>query len=210
MMFPNLLLISLAVTSTPTAQSGNEQPATGLFIEARLSSLNLPGINDGAIGGPAPASIGYRGDGYTFGVAPAFHRLAISTTTCQATTTVGPCNSTDSDEESVTILGLQLLGTYTFATVAEGLGEAYALGGLLFGTAFPSGVDDGDEEEMGNGIAYGVTAGAGIRYFLTAHLALGAEIGEGYVNIPLDSTETRSTRSNAFTTWGALAAQLVF
>jgi hypothetical protein len=59
-------------------------------------------------------------------------------------------------------------------------------------------------------LAFGGSAGIGLRYFITPFLALGAELGEGYASIPFDSSVTRSERLSAFATWGSLAALLVF
>lgn len=196
-----------------------EAPGTGLFIEARLSSLNLPGANGviGGLGGPAPATIGYRASGFTVGVGPAIHQLTQSQTTCPRDPIMGTCTSGDDQTrtDTLTAIGAHVVATVTMATLHEDRAELYLLGGFTFGGVISSS-DDGDdvpepEQDLkGSPIAFGGTVGVGIRYFLAPFLGIGAELGEGYTNIPLSSNTVSSERIYAFSTWGALSAQLVF
>lgn len=196
-----------------------EAPGTGLFIEARLSSLNLPGAEGliGGLGGPAPATIGYRASGFTVGVGPAIHQVTQSRSSCPRDLMTGNCLSGDDQTrtEALTALGAHVVATLTMATLHEDRAELYLLGGFTLGGVISSS-DDGDdvpepEQDLkGSPIAFGGTVGLGIRYFLAPFLGIGAELGEGYTNIPLSSSVSTSERVYAFSTWGALSAQLVF
>jgi hypothetical protein len=195
-----------------------EAPGTGLFIEARLSSLNLPGANGviGGLGGPAPATVGYRASGFTVGIGPAIHQLTQSRTSCIRDPMSGNCSGDDETRtDTLNAIGAHLVATVTLATLHEERAELYVLVGFTIGAAFTSSDDGNDtpppEQDLkGSPIAFGGTVGVGIRYFLAPFLGIGAELGEGYTNIPLSSTTVSSERIYAFSTWGALSAQLVF
>lgn len=186
---------------------------SGFIIEARISSLNLPGAEGvfGGLGGPAAVGVGYRGEGFTVSFAPALHRVEVSETRCAFDPTLGGCSGGEDRTDSawLLVLGAQALGTVSLATALEGRSELYLLGAVVLGAAL---LDEESQsaDAKGDPLAFGATVALGVRYFVTSPLAVSAEIGEGYLNIPVDSSTTRSTRASAFATWGALGVSLGF
>jgi hypothetical protein len=218
-------VVSACLVTSP-AHADPAPPTSGFALEGRLSQSIAPvgiGLSAGTllpsiVGGPPPASIGYRGDGWAVSVGPSIGHIGADT----SATTSG----------SVWYFGAAVLGEIRVARSADRRTEGYVLVGANVAGATTSSSttvsgtttsDGGGDNGVSGKPAYGFLAGFGLRHWLAPNLGIGAELGESYVNVPLgtdtetvvsgsgvQNDQTSDLRANILSTFGDINVALTF
>ena len=220
--YPAAILSACLAAGSARAQSAEtvSPPDQGFALEGRLAQSIAPvGIGMSAatllpaiLGGPPPASIGYRGDGWAVTVGPSIGHIGFDT------------SSTSSS--SIWYFGASVLGEIRVAHSADRRTEGYVLVGanVAGATTSQSSSTGGDTSGGDNGVsgkpAYGFLAGFGLRHWLAPHLGIGAELGESYLNVPVgavteivggsDDEKTSDLRASILSTFGDINVALTF
>jgi hypothetical protein len=213
--FMAAVVSSCLVAANASAEPDGSPPATGFTIEGRLSQSIAPvglGLTAGTLlptllGGPPPASLGYRGDGWALTVGPSIGHIGFE-------------NVGTTDTSSIWYYGASVLGEVRLARTANRRTEGYLLlGANLAGASTSSSTGQGGgtvpagSDQLSAHPAYGALAGFGLRHWLTPNLGIGAELGESYLNVPLgsiseDDGSTRESRMNLLSTFGDIHVAL--
>ncbi|MBK8011859.1 MAG: hypothetical protein IPK13_10955 [Deltaproteobacteria bacterium] len=180
-------------------------PHSGFMMEARLSTLNMPGFVDpsNGVGGPPALMLGYRTPRFSLAFGPALHRVAVRETPCENTGDGGTCTDAsdiDALPGHVTLVGGHAAASFILAAMDNDHLELYTILGASAARVIRAG-------KIRDTFAYGLLAGVGLRYFLAGSFALGAEIGEGFGVVPLASGVAER---RALGTWGAITLAVVF
>ena len=210
---------------------------TGLTIEGRLGQtvapIGLGAVSDVAlasfVGGLPPATIGYRGNGYSLVIGPSFGRISTdqATSTCNAANVCTPGTTTS----SVTFFGATIVGEFDLARSRDRRMEAYLLLAAHLAIAGESSSpsttastssstsSSSNDDGVSGHPAFGFAGGLGLRYWIVRNLGIGAELGESYLNLPLGSSSSASSsgsstttdlRGSIISTFGALNVSLAF
>lgn len=226
--FPTAIVSACLAVTPAHAQSSepassNPGPSKGFALEGRLSQSIAPvgiGLSAGTllpsiVGGPPPASIGYRGEGWAVTVGPSIGHIGY--------------DGSSVSSSSIWYFGASVLGEIRVAHSQDRRTEGYVLvgangAGATTSTSSSSGGSGGSSS--GDGVsgkpAYGFLAGFGLRHWLAPNLGIGAELGESYLNVPIGSdtetlitgngveTDSANLRANILSTFGDINVALTF
>jgi hypothetical protein len=185
---------STAAVAAEAGQDGGA-PSSGFTLEARLPQTIAPvglGLAAGTIlssivGGPPPATLGYRGDGFALTVGPSIGRIGIDTSGASST--------------SVWYYGGAVLGEVAVTRSANRRMEGYLLFGASLAVASTStssstGSSSSNNDGVSGKPAFGVLGGFGLRYWCSSHLGVGVEAGESYLSLPVGSSSSQTLDAN--------------